>query len=284
MNQFYEEPIKSNEELFSFLKKSTDRWVYRGQLFKYPLTSTLERACGSQGRDLRTSASKVERETVRQFRRSYDGNDREDVRMNSLYCLSLMRHYGAPTRLLDWTYSKYVAVYFALESMLNEQETGTQRKCAIWSINGDWCTQEATSVAGDKVKKRGLDNVRNEPKNHETSFKELYLDNKYNFVLPENPYYFHQRLQIQQAVLLCPGNITIKFEDNIRQMKHWDEKSSIIKYVYEAPLDKLVEAMETLLRMNISRRTLFPGLSGLAESLQYPLKFFESVYDMHEGV
>jgi hypothetical protein len=235
--------------------------------------------------DLKESAPKVESEMVRQFRRAYDGNDREDVRVNTLYCLSLMRHYGAPTRLLDWTYSKYVAAYFALESALNKanrKELNPQLNCAIWALNGKWCEREAIRVAGDEVEKRGLDRVRSNPKLHEKSLRELYLKNLYSFVLPENPYYFHQRLQIQQAVHLCPGNVSIGVEDNLKRMNDWEKESAIIKYVYEARRGRVLEVMEILLRMNISRKTLFPGLSGLAESLQYPLKYYEKIHDMHD--
>jgi hypothetical protein len=41
---------------------------------------------------------------------------------------SVMQHYGAPTRLLDWTRSAYVAAYFAVESQ--EEKPG-----AVWVVN-----------------------------------------------------------------------------------------------------------------------------------------------------
>src|SRR5258708_4434671 len=49
--------------------------------------------------------------------------------------LSVMRHHGAPTRLLDFTYSIYVAAYFALET--------ADMDCAVWAVNGPWALKES---------------------------------------------------------------------------------------------------------------------------------------------
>ncbi|MGD8204963.1 FRG domain-containing protein [Pantoea sp. FN0305] len=42
----------------------------------------------------------------------------------------LAQHYGVPTRLLDWTYDPFVALYFALKGALNRQG-----KLCIWCMN-----------------------------------------------------------------------------------------------------------------------------------------------------
>jgi hypothetical protein len=46
--------------------------------------------------------------------------------------LALMRHYGAPTRLLDWTYSLYVALFFSLA------ESNVKKPATVWALDTAW--------------------------------------------------------------------------------------------------------------------------------------------------
>src|SRR6266852_2318631 len=87
------------------------RWVFRGHRdARWPVCTKFERVCANIGR---SKWSAVERHALRQFQRRLHQYatvipDLDDT----LEWLALMQHHGAPTRLLDWTRSPFVAVYF----------------------------------------------------------------------------------------------------------------------------------------------------------------------------
>ena len=93
-------------------------YMYRGHSDSaWQLRTTLERSCG--GKFSREFANTCEHYSVEQFKSKFHLYDRENAKPESLLeWLSLMQHYGVPTRLLDFTTSPYVALYFALEDMI----------------------------------------------------------------------------------------------------------------------------------------------------------------------
>src|SRR5215469_15080320 len=110
--------IDSVDNLIYLINSLPNNYFYRGQAdASWYLQSSLERIVGSNWSA--ETARKFEDFALKSFRPKFHLYDRENVQPGSkLAWLSIMQHYGVPTRLLDFTESPYVALYFALEALV----------------------------------------------------------------------------------------------------------------------------------------------------------------------
>jgi hypothetical protein len=185
--------------------------------------------------------------------------------------LALMRHYGAPVRLLDFNYSFFVALYFALED--------TESECAVFAINSRWIQEKMKPhelTNADEIKERVLGSDKSK------DFNENFGISKKG-VLTTNPYRRNQRLRAQKGVFLYPTDISFSFMDNlvslVRERKHQEEKvdTHLKKFVIKIDAKKRNRMLRELYDRNISRASLFPDLQGFAESLKLYLAFPEFI-------
>ena len=293
---FYYELVTGWDELFRRLKEFTQEpyrdCIFKGLLSEWHLESTFDRAfypSNINEANRQNDAIKIEKELIRDFRRMYDGNDRQAVLKDTLYCISLMQHHGAPTRLMDFTYSPFIAAYFALEYAWDKDKkedaklhSGTVN-IAIWCLDTKGCKNY---LGRNKKLKQLVDDRLKEDIPSESSFLSLYMPSKgkpFTFVYPENPYLLHTRLARQQGVFLCPGDVSKSFSDNLKALgnEHEESDESRRKSIYEIRCElcrpQRLEALNQLHRMNVDRASLFHGLDGFAKSMSYRLGFYQEL-------
>ena len=242
--------------------KPSEKWLFRGlRDSKYGFESSLERAYDGLGLDpAKYPLKDIEAGLIRRFKRqSHHYLNLVPETDNILEWLSLMQHYGAPTRLLDWTHSLFVALFFAVEQANNE--------CAIWAIEHEWITSTSEKL----LSKEGLKNFKKDRNiQDKETFETIFsTKNPKPFVLPVKPYKLNERLVIQQGTFLCPGDISKPFEENLTNVLKQSVKSNkFIKIVINDDPRLRQEILKNLNRMNMNAATLYPGLAGFAQSLR----------------
>lgn len=278
------EPIKKWRDLYDifcsdFPEGNTEEtWLFRGHNDpNEPIRTSLEKAlCNIAGEDINDEAAltkllsrglngasvkDIERGLIRRFKRQYY---HFDVRIpdNDIEWLSLMRHYGAPIRMLDWTYSFFVAVFFAIEDSISKDGA------AIWALEKNTIINNAKKINNIGTLLSDDEDIHNNDTWEGCFFcpKRPQL-----FVFPTNPFRLNERLVIQQGDLLCPGDISRTFEENlgaglptVTNKSH----SKLRKYPLQFGAKERQKALLALQRMNVSRATLFPGLEGFSKSLK----------------
>jgi hypothetical protein len=255
------EPVADLRELYERTRPLQDGWIFRAAKMGEGLTTTLERAVLGQHPDL-SRAFEVEARLLREFqRRAHHYVDRLPRDDDVLQWLALIRHYGGPTRLMDWTYSVFVALFFALS---HKAEPGGGY--VIWALDSDGFRRTANRLLGET---RDIDLLGQGRESHASRYGPVFAPEGVDpldlapLVYPVNPFRLNERLSLQQGVFLCPRQLQWPFLENLKAM---DPSKDILK-AFTIPEESRRPLLRELDRMNMSSATLFPGLQGFAESL-----------------
>lgn len=250
------ETISSFEHLIHNQNKKT---LYRGQAnADWELVTSLERTCHSMDGSLEYAMTREQRLNFLFKRRYHNFTTNIPDFDDELRWLAIMQHHGAPTRLLDCSYSILVAAYFAVEK--------TSTDAAVWQIDNNWLRHNAVKYLEKKGVRESSLNVTMQRVSKDESkkrFCNIYMSNKYRFVRSLSPYFRDRRLTAQQGTFLCSGDVSVSFMDNLTNI--CGNSDGIKKYVIPKTLHK--EILYNLYASNISRATLFPGLDGFAAAL-----------------
>ena len=172
--------------------------------------------------------------------------------------LALMQHHGAPTRLLDLTWSPYVAAFFALERATSA--------AAVWALNPMHISYASSVTLGDghTIHPSDMD-----PR-HSGNLSRYFLSQDVPFLWIGEPYLMNPRLTAQSGTFAVPGTLSQPVE--VILSRYPQPEDTLVKFVLPSA-EVRDQGLRELYRMNITYATLFPDLDGLARSMAYELEF-----------
>lgn len=250
----------------TYIAKLNSNWIFRGQeVYDWSLSSAIDRVDFSNCPQ-KNAKQDFEFFSIRDIKRNPLLYSDKKIPDTDFQMISLLQHYGLPTRLLDFTNSPFVAIFFAIENSNSD--------CSVFAINYHQLMSSTYhlfrlkhndgSPEIEKYKKEGdLSNDEN--------FKNIVLNTKQrDFVQMVQPFYLFDRIIQQRGAFLCQGNINKSFEENLaanfeilQNLEGWLPYKKIkIKSEWRT------EILRDLFQMNISRQTLFPGIEGAIMSLK----------------
>lgn len=277
-------------DIISFNQLFLTNFVFRGQCNAlWKLQSSLHRFVENSHPSYVDKNIPViyEQKMIREFQYKFPLYDttKHINKENSVEWLTLMQHYGAPTRLLDFSRSIFIALYFALDG-------GYQNDSIIWAINKSavqsayvksYCEKHDCHTVGEDELNEYIRGIANS-----VIGRILPMDIKQQ-VLPIYPEIVNERISIQQGLFLMTNDLRNEFDEVLykfldvndsiikvkptkllnlsyhEQAKHGLKNLVMFKFIIPARFKWLLTQL--LIQMNITAETLYPGLSGMAKSL-----------------
>ncbi len=214
---------------------------------------------------------RLEKNLLRNFRK-YAQSEVDKI-VSFWHLLSIAQHHGLPTRLLDWTYSPYIALHFALSNLQRFDIDGV-----IWIVDFEKTHRLLPQPLSDLLKAEGaqaftvelLTSLRhNGEVNEEGAFHDVVksltefdkLGDEHDFLLFFEPPSINDRIINQFAlfsVMPNPGRIIDSWLNENRNLYRRLVIPAALKWEFRDKLDQC----------NITERVLFPGLDGLSSWLK----------------
>ena len=172
--------------------------------------------------------------------------------------LALAQHHYLPTRLLDWTYSPFVALHFVVETLVNFDLDGV-----VWCVdyvkaNGllpqvlkDVAERECAGVFTAEMLDEAADSL--------PAFDALGKDQP--FVVFLEPPSLDERIINQFALFSLMSSPTARLD-------HWLADRPELFHRLIVPAELKWEVRDKLDQANVTERVLFPGLDGLSRWLR----------------
>lgn len=281
--------IEHWNDIFRLNQRFMSNFVFRGQgNADWGLNTSLARMVEGHHPNFidKTMPAFYEQRMMEEFQWKYPIYEKSHIPgpEESIEWLSLMQHYGSPTRMLDFSYSMYVAMFMAIDGSFYP-------KSAIWALNKSviservvekYCAENNTDV----VAVADLDRYTyNEAM---SAINNRFVGSKEKpelFLYATRPQMSNERINRQQGLFVIPSSIevgfgeilknyyndsfhvTMGFDDVVRMSADHYGQHTVSVLKIEIPKNLKYGISNVLRQMNITSETMYPGLDGLARSM-----------------
>lgn len=232
------------------LGRFRSNYAFRGLSDRsFPLQNSFFRVCGNKAH--------LEYHLLRNFKK-YGQFDDPRMIASDWRVMTLAQHHGLPTRLMDWTYSPFVALHFA-----TEDTTKYDRDGVIWQVDFVRVNRMLPPPLKGVMEKVGANAFTVEMLEEAVpTLKDFdaFHGPDYDLVIFFEPPSLDSRIVNQFAFFSVMSSATRALDDWLQNYPQLYRRIIIPHELKWEIRDKLDQA-------NITERILFPGLDGLAKWL-----------------